>query len=288
MKILYPFAKRFIAGDNLTKALPNIKSLHQSGYFSTVDVLGENVHTKDQIQVAKQEYLDLIVAMESLKVPFDLSIKLTQMGLNIDYQLCKSNVEEILKKAGENTIRFDMEGSDCTERTIQMGLDLQPSYSNLGLVLQAYLLRTQKDIESVIDNKISTRLCKGAYKEPSDIAFQQMDKIQNNFLNLAYKLLKEGNLPAIATHDELIIKKIIKFIQKEKINSDSFYFELLYGVRRDLQKALLEKNYQVRIYVPYGKSWLPYTLRRLAERKENIFFVIKNLIKETLGLGKVN
>ncbi len=288
MQILYPFAKRFIAGDSLTTALPNIKTLHQKGYLSTVDVLGENVHSKGQIQGAKQEYLDLISAMESLHVQFDLSIKLTQMGLNIDYQLCKNHVVDILNEAGKHTIRFDMEGSDCTERTIQMGMDLNQEHSNLGLVLQAYLLRTQKDIESVIHHKISTRLCKGAYKEPAEIAFQQMDDIRKNFLKLAYQLLKEGHLPAIATHDEYLIKKILKFVHEEKISHDSFYFELLFGVRRDLQKALLKKGFQVRIYVPYGKSWLPYTLRRLAERKENILFVIKNLLKETFGLGKMD
>jgi proline dehydrogenase len=153
-------------------------------------------------------------------------------------------------------------------------------------VLQAYLRRTDQDVQSVIEQGVSTRLCKGAYKEPEALAYQSMDEIRENFLKQAFRLLKEGNLPAIATHDEVLIEKIIEFIEREKISAGSFYFELLYGVRRDIQKALLDKGYQVRLYVPYGKAWLPYTLRRLAERKENIIFVLKNIVREALGLGK--
>jgi proline dehydrogenase len=155
------------------------------------------------------------------------------------------------------------------------------------VVVQAYLRRTDQDIQSVIEQGVSTRLCKGAYKEPEAIAYQSMDEIRENFLKQSFRLLKEGNMAAIATHDEVLIEKIIEFIEKEKIPRDSFYFELLYGVRRDIQQALLNRGYQVRIYVPYGKAWLPYTLRRLAERKENIIFVVKNLILETLGLSKI-
>ena len=179
-----------------------------------------------------------------------------------------------------------MEGSDYTQRTIDAGVALHQTHKNLGLVLQASLFRTDSDLESLLPKGISVRLCKGAYKEPERIAYQSLDKIQENFLNLAYKILREGNLPAIATHDEYLIGKIIEFVNKEQIPPESFYFELLYGVRRDLQKVLLEKGYQVRIYVPYGKSWLPYTLRRLGEGK-NLIFVIKNLLRETLGLGKI-
>ncbi len=288
MRILYPFAKRFIAGGDRKTALKNIKSIYQSGYLSTVDVLGENVFTEAQAAAARDEYLNLLKDIETLHFPLDLSAKLTSLGLDIDYELCKKNVEDILNAAGQHTVRFEMEGSDCTERTVNMCLELHEPHKNLGLVLQSYLHRTEADVDRVIQNKISTRLCKGAYKEPATIAFQSMTDVRENFLKQARRLLKEGHLPAIATHDEYLIKALLEFIKQENIPPQSFYFELLYGVRRDLQKVLLEKGYRVRIYVPYGKSWLPYTLRRLGERKENILFVVKDLILETFGMSKIH
>lgn len=286
MRILYPFAKRFIAGEDRATALKNIKSLYEQGFLCTVDVLGESVHTEDQAIAAKNEYLALLKDIETFHRPVDLSAKVSALGMDISYDLCKRNVENLIDNVGHHTVRFDMEGSDLTERTLKLGLELQKTNKNLGVVLQAYLHRTGKDIQSVIEQGVSTRLCKGAYKEPETIAYQSMDQIRENFLKQALRLLKEGSLPAIATHDEILIGQISEFIEQEKIPPDSFYFELLYGVRRDIQHALLNKGYQVRIYVPYGKAWLPYTLRRLAERKENILFVLKSLVRETFGLGK--
>ena len=286
MRILYPFAKRFIAGEDRATALKNIKSLYDQGFLCTVDVLGESVHSEDQAIAAKNEYLALLKDIETFHRPVDISAKVSALGMDISYDLCKKNVEELIDGAYHHTVRLDMEGSDLTERTLKLGLELQNDHKNLGVVIQAYLRRTERDIQSVIKQGVSTRLCKGAYKEPETLAYQSMNEIRENFLKQAFRLLKEGNLPAIATHDEILIEQIIAFIKTENIPRDSFYFELLYGVRRDIQKALLNKGYQVRIYVPYGKAWLPYTLRRLAERKENIIFVVKNLFRETLGLGK--
>ncbi|MEE8206344.1 MAG: proline dehydrogenase family protein [Nitrospinaceae bacterium] len=286
MRILYPFAKRFIAGEDRATALKNIKSLYDQGFLCTVDVLGESVHTEDQAIAAKSEYLALLKDIETFRRPVDISAKVSALGMDISFDLCKKNTEDLIDAVRHHTIRFDMEGSGLTEQTMKLGLELQKTHKNLGVVLQAYLRRTDQDVQSVIEQGVSTRLCKGAYKEPEAIAYQSMDEIRENFLKQAFRLLKEGNLPAIATHDEVLIEKIIKFIEREKISTDSFYFELLYGVRRDIQKALLDKGYQVRLYVPYGKAWLPYTLRRLAERKENIIFVLKNIVREALGLGK--
>ena len=286
MRILYPFAKRFIAGEDRATALKNIKSLYDQGFLCTVDVLGESVHTEDQAIAAKSEYLALLKDIETFHRPVDISAKVSALGMDISYDLCKKNTEDLIDAVRHHTIRFDMEGSGLTEQTMKLGLELQKTHKNLGVVLQAYLRRTDQDVQSVIEQGVSTRLCKGAYKEPEAIAYQSMDEIRENFLKQAFRLLKEGNLPAIATHDEVLIEKIIEFIEREKISADSFYFELLYGVRRDIQKALLDKGYQVRLYVPYGKAWLPYTLRRLAERKENIIFVLKNIVREALGLGK--
>jgi proline dehydrogenase len=288
MRILYPFAKRFIAGEDRETALRNIKSLYEQGFLCTVDVLGESVHTEEQAIAAKNEYLALLKDIETFHRPVDISAKVSALGMDISYDLCKQNVETLIDAVHHHTVRFDMEGSDLTERTLQLGLELQKTHRNLGVVLQAYLRRTGQDIQSVIEQGVSTRLCKGAYKEPETIAFQSMDQIRENFLKQAFRLLREGNLPAIATHDEILIEQISEFIERENISHDSFYFELLYGVRRDIQQALLRKGYQVRIYVPYGKAWLPYTLRRLAERKENIIFVLKSLVRETLGLGKLS
>ena len=287
MRILYPFAKRFIAGEDRATALKNIKSLYEQGFLCTVDVLGESVHTEEQAIAAKNEYLALLNDVETFHRPVDISVKTSALGMDINYDLCKKNTEELIDAVRHHTVRFDMEGSDLTERTLQLGFELQKTHRNLGVVLQAYLRRTDQDIQSVIKQGVSTRLCKGAYKEPETIAYQSMDEIRENFLRQAFRLLKEGHLPSIATHDETLIEQISEFIEKENIAHDSFYFELLYGVRRDIQKALLNKGYQVRIYVPYGKAWLPYTLRRLAERKENILFVLKSLVRETLGLGKI-
>ncbi len=286
MRILYPFAKRFIAGEDRATALKNIKSLYDQGFLCTVDVLGESVHTEDQAIAAQSEYLALLKDIETFRRPVDISAKVSALGMDISFDLCKKNTTELIDAVRHHTIRFDMEGSGLTEQTMKLGLELQKTHKNLGVVLQAYLRRTDQDVQSVIEQGVSTRLCKGAYKEPDTIAYQSMDEIRENFLKQAFRLLKEGNLPAIATHDEVLIEKIIEFIEREKISADSFYFELLYGVRRDIQKALLDKGYQVRLYVPYGKAWLPYTLRRLAERKENIIFVLKNIVREALGLGK--
>lgn len=287
MHLLYPIAKRYIAGEDLPTVLRSLDELSRSGFHSSVDILGEHTGTEKQAVNAKQEYLSLLREVEQTSDTMDFSLKLSQMGLDISEALCKKNVKEILDAAKHHTVRLDMEGSDSTQRTVDSCLDLHATYKNLGIALQVYLHRTPADVQAMVHSGISVRLCKGAYKESREIAYQSMDDIREHFLKLAFLLLKEGFLPAIATHDEYLIREIIDFISREKVDSRSFYFEMLYGVRRDLQNILLAKGYQMRVYVPYGKSWLPYTLRRLAERKENIFFVIKHLFRETLGLQKI-
>lgn len=288
MHLLYPIAKRYIAGEDLPTALRSIAVLGNGGYLATLDILGENTTNAEQATLAKRQYLDLIGEFERKSAPMDFSIKLTQMGLDISESLCRDNVREILCAAQHHTVRFDIEGSAYTERTIKTAIDMHKDNKNLGQAVQAYLHRSKDDVDELIRNGVSVRICKGAYKEPASIAYQSMDVIRDNYLSMAYKLLKEGNKPAIATHDEYLIGEIINFTTKEKIDKGSFYFEMLYGVGRDLQKILLQKGYQVRIYVPFGKSWLPYTLRRLSERKENILFVLRHLFRETFGLRKIS
>ncbi len=284
MHLLYPLARRYIAGEDMATALQSIDVLRRSGFLATIDILGENTSNVDQANQAKQGYLDLIQKFDPQAGPMDLSIKLTQMGLDINEPLCRSNIKEILTAAKQHTVRFDIEGSNYTKRTIHTCVDMHRDHQNLGQAVQAYLYRTKTDVDDLIHNGISVRICKGAYKEPSSVAYQSMYDIRENYRTLAFKLLKDGYQTAIATHDEYLIQEVISFINKENIDKRSFYFEMLYGVRRDLHKILLEKGYQVRIYVPFGKSWLPYTLRRLSERKENVIFVLKHLFRETFGM----
>jgi proline dehydrogenase len=288
MKLLYPFAKRFIAGPDLKTALPAIRRIQESGYFSSIDILGESVATRPQAEAAKSEYLKLFESLDSINHSFDFSIKLSQLGLNIDREFCTENLRQLARAMGNHTIRLDMEGSAHTQNTLEICGETHKTYPHLGQAIQAYLFRSENDVRYCIDNKISIRLCKGAYKETADVALQSMDKIRANFFKLACQLLKDGYQPAIATHDENLLVKLLDFIKQESIKPESFYFEMLYGVRRDLQKILKDKGYRVRIYVPYGKAWLPYTLRRLAEKKENLQFVITHLFRETFGLRKLH
>ena len=287
MKLLYPFAKRFIAGSDLKTAIPSIRKINESGYFSSIDILGESVITRQQAAEAKLDYLQLFESLDSINHSLDFSIKLSQLGLDIDKRFCQENIIQLARVLGNHTIRLDMEDSSRTQSTLDICEEVHRIHPCIGQAIQAYLYRSEDDVRHCIENKISLRLCKGAYKEPSEVAYQSMDKIRENFLKLACQLLKEGPQPAIATHDENLLVKILDFISQESIDPKSFYFEMLYGVRRDLQKILKEKGYRVRVYVPYGKAWLPYTLRRLVEKKENLFFVITHLFRETLGLRKL-
>ncbi len=288
MRLLYPFAKRFIAGEDLSTALKSIHVLESSGYLSTVDILGEHIHRKEQAERAQKAYLDLVREIDNGPSPVDLSVKVTQMGLDIDREICRRNISELLAAASRHTVRLDMEGSGYTQSTIDLCVALHRPHKNLGQAVQAYLFRTANDVDRLIESGISVRLCKGAYKESPKIAWSAMDDIRANFLKLAKKLLTEGFLPAIATHDEYLLAEILDFTARKNIDPKSFYFEMLYGVRRDLHKVLLDKGYQVRIYVPYGKSWLPYTLRRLTEKKENILFVMRHLFREAFGIRKLH
>ncbi len=287
MHLLYPFAKRFIAGENAQAALQSIRKIYENGFLSSMDILGENVNSRQQAEAAKDLYLDLINKVGAFHNPMDYSVKLTQMGLDIDKNYCKNNLAAVLTAAAPNTVRFDMEGSDHTQSTLEMCLELHAEHKHLGQAVQAYLFRTQDDVDQLVEKQISVRLCKGAYKENSSIAYQSMDKIRQNFLHLAFQLLKNGNQPAIATHDEYLLSEILSFVAREKISAESFYFEMLYGVRRDLQKTLLKKGFRVRVYTPFGTAWLPYTIRRLLEKKENIIFVVTQLFRETFGLQKI-
>ncbi len=205
------------------------------------------------------------------------------MGLDIDDSYCCENVLKIVKTAAvyKNFVRIDMEGSKYTRRTIDIFKTIQSPYpDNIGMVIQSYLYRSKSDAEYAIENRHRIRLCKGAYKEPPEIAYPDKSDVNKNFEDMAKGLLLKGNYPAIATHDERLINIVKAFTEENKIPKDRFEFQMLYGIRRGLQEKLLKEGYRVRIYVPYGTHWLPYTIRRIRERKENLWFVLKNIFRE--------
>ncbi len=276
---LLPFAGRYIAGTEIADAIEAARRLNSVRIKAAIDNLGENVRASASADAAVSEYLKLLDAIEKSDVDSSVSLKLTHLGLDVSDDLAYRNAEAIVKKAREfnNSVRLDMEGSLYTQRTLDVFFRLRSKYDNVGVAIQSYLRRSAEDVNSLIAAKASVRLVKGAYKEPPEIAFPDKKEVDANFKTLMRELLLSGDMPAIATHDEKLIDKAISFAEAEKIPKDSFDFEMLLGIKRKLQKDLAARGFRVRVYVPYGKDWLPYTLRRMRERKENVWFVLKNI-----------
>ncbi|MCX7945008.1 MAG: proline dehydrogenase family protein [Deltaproteobacteria bacterium] len=281
MSFLIIFARRFVAGEELSEAIPSIKRLNDKGIMTTIDHLGENVTSEEIARAAADSYLEILDIIEREKLNSNVSLKLTQMGLDLGDDFCFSNVERIVEKAYKlnNFVRIDMEGSKYTQRTLDISYRLFEKYGNVGVVIQSMLLRSEDDIKELNKRGIRVRLCKGAYKEPEAIAFQKKEQVNENYIKLMKMLLTEGKYPAIATHDEKIINECKRFVKENKIDSSRFEFQMLYGIRRDLQVSLVKEGYRMRVYVPYGKEWFPYFYRRLRERKENVFFVLRNFFR---------
>ncbi len=273
------FARRYIAGRTIEEAIDVARKLKTHGILSTIDNLGENVTDAREARGAVDEYLKLLDAIEAAGVDSTISLKLTHMGLDISDELASRNVETLIKRAAEleNFVRFDMEGSGYTERTINIFLALRKRYENTGIAIQACLRRSAGDRKRLIEEGASVRLCKGAYKEPPEIAFPDKKDVDKNFSMLMKELLCKGTRPAIATHDEKLIDEAKGFAREKGISKDRFEFQMLLGIKRTLQKRLAQEGFKVRVYVPYGPNWLPYILRRMRERKENVFFVLKNI-----------
>ncbi len=281
-RILFFFARRFVAGLTMEEAVRAVRRLNQLGIRATLDVLGENVNLPQSAEMAVQSYLLTLNSIQKSGIDSNVSLKLTQMGLDISQELCFDNLKKICEKAAAhgNFVRIDMEGSDYTTRTLDLFEKLFRIYPNVGIVLQAYLHRTDKDLERILGLGARVRLCKGAYKEPPNVALQSMDDIRNGYCRQASSLLCHGNCPALATHDDVLISWVKQYAKEQRIDSSRFEFQMLFGLRAETQKRLVEEGYQVRVYVPYGAHWLPYFYRRLRERKENVFFVTKNLLKK--------
>jgi proline dehydrogenase len=279
MKLLAFLAKRFVVGETMDKAIIGVKKMNEKKIKCTLDILGEDIHNKSDAESLANEYIKLLEEIKKNKLDSHVSLKLTMMGLAIDKDFCLKNVERIVKKAKElkNFVRVDMEGSNVTQVTLDIFYALYKKYpQNVGIVLQAYLFRAEKDVQDVIKKKARLRLCKGAYKEPKEIVYKKMEDIRANFLKLTKMLLDKGNYPAIATHDKMLIDQVLDYVKEKKIKKDKYEFQMLYGIQRALQEKLALDGYNMRVYVPYGTAWLKYTYRRLREKKENVFFVMKH------------
>lgn len=282
MKLLTRMAASFVAGETVGEALRAVRRLNEKGIMTTLDVLGEGVKERKQSDQAIQAYLELLDHIAQNGVNSNVSLKLTQMGLDINDEYCYQNMVKIVSKAKGygNFVRIDMEGSAHTQRTLDIFYRLHKDFDNVGIVIQAYLYRSEKDIRDLNRIGAKVRLCKGAYKEPKEIAIKKMKDIRENFKKLADILFREGIYPAIATHDDKLIQWTKDYVREHNIPLDKFEFQLLYGIRTKTQQKLAEEGYRIRTYVPFGTHWLPYFSRRLRERKENVFFVVKNLFKK--------
>ncbi|OGP14185.1 MAG: hypothetical protein A2054_09395 [Deltaproteobacteria bacterium GWA2_55_10] len=277
--LLLLIARRYIAGAERQDAIRAALSLNRLNIKATIDNLGENVRTEAEAAATVSEYLSLLDDIKRSGADSQVSLKLTHMGLDISAELAKNNVETVIKKAVEldNFVRFDMEGSAYTQATIDIFHKLRRKYPNIGIAFQSALKRSRHEAETITAAGGSIRLVKGAYKEPPDLAFQDKKDVDRSFEEIMKMLLVSGTRPAIATHDLKLIDEVKRFAAEKGISKESFDFEMLLGIKRTLQRTLAAEGYTMRVYVPYGKDWLPYTLRRLRERKENIWFVVKNI-----------
>jgi proline dehydrogenase len=274
-------ARRFVAGEALNEAVEATRLLNRRGIQVALDHLGENVNDEKEARNATKAYIAAIDLVKQTGIDANISVKLTALGLDISQELCEENLHTILERANSYPIFvcIDMEGSDYTERTIDITQRVHQQFEHVGTVVQSYLYRSKKDIEQLIASGIRVRLVKGAYKEPHPIAYQSKSDVDYNYMLLMKMLLARGNFPAIASHDQGIIDAARRFVRDYGIGKDTFEFQMLYGIRRDLQEKLVKEGYKVRVYVPYGSQWYPYFMRRLAERPANLVFVLSNAFR---------
>ncbi|MDH4131256.1 MAG: proline dehydrogenase family protein [Gemmatimonadota bacterium] len=281
------FAARFVAGETVETAVLAARELNARRITATLDLLGESIGQASEAAQARDTYLQMLDAIARDRVDSNVSLKLTQMGFDIAEDACFANMSAILDraKAGGNFVRVDMEGSAYTQRTLDFFYQrLFPVYGpHVGVVIQSCLRRSGADVDTLIDRQVRVRLCKGAYLEPPDVAFPDKADVDRNYLSLMERLMERGNYPGIATHDEKIITHARRFAAQKKIDPAGFEFQMLYGVRRDLQDRLRADGFNVRVYIPFGTQWYPYLMRRLAERPANIAFIIGNVIREAVS-----
>lgn len=278
------FASRFVAGETLDTAVPAVRELNNRGITASLDLLGESVHNEGEARAAGADYLRILDRIAREKLDANVSVKLTAMGLDVSEELCISIMRDVLERARKyNTfVRLDMEASSYTQKTLELFENrLYPEFrGTVGVVLQSYLYRTHADVEHMNTLGARVRICKGAYKEPASVAFPEKKDVDANYVKCMQDLMLNGHYPGIATHDEKIIEAAKTFARQNGIKPDQFEFQMLYGVRRDLQEKIVREGWRMRCYVPFGTQWYPYLMRRLAERPANVAFMTGNIVKE--------
>jgi len=278
MKSPTSFARRFIAGESVEEAIEAARQVETTGLLQTLDYLGESVRTLAEADAATRDYLRVIDAVLKAGIGRNLSLKLTQLGLDVDRASAVDNLRRILERAEDFFVRLDMESSQYTETTLAIFETLwQQNYRNIGVVLQADLYRTEQDIERIMALGARIRLVKGAYREPAAVAYPKKSDVDAAYARLMKRLLVLGTYPAIATHDESMIQDAQRYATEQHISKERFEFQMLYGIRRDLQTSLVAQGYRVRVYIPFGRQWFPYFMRRLGERPANVGFVLRGI-----------
>ena len=278
---------RFVAGTAVSDAVRAAAAINQFGAGVSIDNLGENVTNAEEARASARLYHDLLDEIAADKLNANISLKLTHMGIDVDEKMAYDIVRNLVAKAASMTpktfVRVDMEGSPYTQRTLDFVHELHRIPGNagyVGTVIQSYMRRAEADVEKLLADRIRIRICKGAYKEPEDIAFQKKSEVDASYVKLMKMLLKSGVYHGLATHDDSIIKEAKAFATRENIPHDTFEFQMLHGIRRDLQQSLVKEGWKVRVYIPFGTEWYPYFMRRLAERPANVFFIAKNLLRK--------
>jgi proline dehydrogenase len=270
-----------VAGEELGEAVEAIRHLNGKAISASFDHLGESIKSEGETRQEVREYLRVLDQIEKNGLDSNVSVKLTQLGLDVDQELCYENARAIVETASryQNFVRIDMEDSTKTDATISIFNRLRQEFDNVGIVVQSYLYRTESDVKDLLQIGARIRLCKGAYKEPETVAFQDKADVDKNFVHIMKMLIVSGIYHGIATHDENMIAATRQFAAEKGIAPDQYEFQMLFGIRRDLQEKLVKEGYRMRVYVPYGEYWYPYFMRRLAERPANVWFVLKNILK---------
>ncbi len=273
--------RRFVAGRTLEDGLAVCAKLNAENILATLDHLGENVNSTEEGAATRDAYIEALRCIAERQLRSTVSIKLTHFGLELSEQACRDYVSSIVAEAHRtgNSVEIDMESAEYVDRTLKIVAALHEAYGCVRAVIQAYLRRSENDIRMLCGKGIPVRLCKGAYKEPADIAFPSKRQVNRNYLRLAGILLRDGVLPAMATHDEKIIRRVIAMVRQQGLSPASLEFQMLYGIRKALQRRLVRQGFRVRLYVPYGVAWYPYFMRRLAERPANLLFLLRNFLR---------
>ncbi len=280
-RIFRQTAWRFVAGETIDDAIRAAREAKLQGITSTMDLLGENTHSREDAVRSTEEIVEMLDRLHAEGVECNVSVKLTQFGLGIDADFCYENLLRIVRRAAERDgfIRVDMEDSGVTQKTLDVVLRVHKEIPSIGTVIQSYLYRSEKDVKMLLEQQVGIRLCKGAYLEPASVAYRKKSDVDASYVRLMKLMLESGLYHGIATHDEAIIAATREFAREKNIPKDRFEFQMLFGIRRDLQQQLAREGYGMRVYIPYGKRWYPYFMRRLAERPANLMFIARNLVK---------